>query len=170
MKEKKSFSGSCMFLTTSSSSFLALILLLNCCSFSDRMEEKKRAEKVALLYYFNLKEHHEKDVLPLIGKQFFRHTNITEIKQLISSIYSQLGDVKYYQLISYSAWENTSTQGSGSYFKLIYHVEYTKCASRETLDLFREKGEEEIKIIGLGINTPCTFLAQEKSTSKDASP
>ena len=126
---------------------LLIIALVAGCSLD------KSADSLANGYYQSIQNKDYNKAASFLSANFLKKTSQADFVQILQNINNKLGDLQSYKL---NSWNKNSQAGvgsapSGTTYKLVYIVTYSKDVDTETITLFQPSGGE-LKIDGLSFN------------------
>ena len=104
------------------------------------------ADKFASEYFTCIKEQRFDDALAMYSPEFFEATGPQEWSATLRRLTEKLGELRSHELTTWRTHSVASTGGSGTYYALVYQVNYSEYSAQETLTLFQPRDSEVLSI------------------------
>ena len=129
------------------------MVFLSLCYGCGVSKSKEEAEKVVARHFSSIATNGYNMAINDYGAQFFQKTSKDDLKNAFAKIQSKLGIYQNYTVISWHLFKTASTARIGTTVVLQCRVSYSLHSDVETFTLFKERTEEDYKIIGHNINS-----------------
>jgi hypothetical protein len=128
---------------------LAVVLVILTAAPTGCIKGPEEADAYAGLYFLCIQEGRLDDALDLYSPEFFDDTNSRDgWLELLHTMNTKLGTLQSYELTTWNRRSVVGTEGSGTYWTLVYQTQYEKYPAEETIAVFKPSDSTTLSIIG----------------------